>query len=78
MKKGAKKSQKTTTPDPAVNNQTKSEATAAPNGVQCVCGKGCNLTMVPPDGRRSTNEGRRFRGECGRTFKRSLRAVTSG
>lgn len=51
---------------------------AAPAG-ECPTHCGAPMEKMPPDGRRSTNEGRRFRcTKCQRTFKRKLPEVARG
>lgn len=75
MKKGSKNTQIKQKTSEQNTPAPKPETTASAGPVTCPCGKGCKMSPVPPDGRRSTVEGRRFRGECGRTVKQSLRAV---
>lgn len=79
MKKAkAKKTPKLDTAADPNAAQVQQSHPPASTGSCTVCG-GKNMKQVPPDGRRSTMEGRRFRCEtCNRTTKRKLTEVARG
>lgn len=80
MKKANAKKKTTTKPqaDASMPQAQQSTPADASNGAGPVC---CDKPMqqMPPDGRRSTNDGRRFRcATCQRTTKRKLTEVARG